>query len=158
MSKDILLYENGNGGEILVLNNDISLVETLLQQVYLCLFGGNVAASTTGNEIEGQQRNDWWANELLFNDRKEKQFNSNTERVLDSVALNTSGRIDIQRAVESDLESLKNIANITVNVVILNHNRIEISIRLTKPDSNEDKILQFIWDNARKEIIIDKTI
>ena len=158
MSKDILLFESGDGGEMLVLNNDISLVETLYQQVYLRLFGGNVEANTTGNEIEGQQRDDWWGNTLLFNDRKDKQFNSNTERVLDSVALNTSGRIDIIRAVEDDLKNLENIADVFVNVVILSHTRIEISVLLRKPEGIEDKALQFIWDNATKEIIIDKTI
>lgn len=155
MSKDIALFESGSGGELLVLNNDISLVETLFQQVYLRLFGGNIEANTTGTEIEGQQRNDWWGNTLLFNNRKDKQFNSNTERVLDNVTLNTSGRIDIKRAVESDLNNLSNIADINVNIVILSHNKVEISILLQKPDDTEDKILQFIWDNARKEVIID---
>lgn len=158
MSKDILLFETGNGGDLLVLNNDLSLVETLFQQVYLRLFGGNVEANTTGNEIEGQQREDWWANSLFFNNKKDKQFNSNTERVLDNVTLNTSGRIDIARAVETDLEGLKNIADISINVVILSHIKLKIEIRLQKPGGIEDKILQFIWDNARKEVIIDRTI
>lgn len=158
MSKDIALYESGSGGELLVLNNDISLVETLYQQVYLRLFGGNVEANTTGTEIEGQQRNDWWGNALLFSNRKDKQFNSNTERVLDNVTLNTAGRIDIKRAVESDLNNLSDIADITVNIVILSHNKVEISVLLQKPEDIEDKILQFIWDNARKEVIIDTTI
>lgn len=158
MSKDIALYESGSGGELLVLNNDISLVETLYQQVYLRLFGGNVEANTTGTEIEGQQRNDWWGNALLFSNRKDKQFNSNTERVLDNVTLNTAGRIDIKRAVESDLNNLSNIADIIVNIVILSHNKVEISVLLQKPEDIEDKILQFIWDNARKEVIIDTII
>ena len=158
MSKDILLFESGSGGEISILNNDISLVETLYQQVYIRLFGGNLEANTTGSEIEGKQREDFWANELFFNNRKDKQFNSDTERALDNVVLNTSGRIDILRAVESDLKNLENIADITINVIILDYNRIEISILLQKPDDTEDKILQFIWDNARKEVIIDQTI
>jgi len=158
MSKDILLYETGNGGDILILNNDISLCETLYQQAYLMLFGGNVEANTTGSEIEGQQRDDWWANSLLFGNRKDKQYNSNTERVLDNVVLNTSGRIDIIRAVKTDLNSLKNIADISVNAVILNHSKIRINIMLKKPGSMEDKELQFIWDNATKEVIIDKKI
>ncbi len=158
MSKDLLLFENGSGGDILVSNNDMTLVETLFQQVYISLFGGNIEANTTGSEIEGQQRDDWWANTLLFSDTPEKQFNSNTERTLDNVTLNTSGRIDIKRAVESDLNSLSDIADITVNVVILAHDKVQISVLLQKPDGEEDKILQFIWDNARQEVIIDRTI
>lgn len=158
MSKDILLFENGNGGEILVLNNDVSLVEILYQQVYIMLFGGNLEANTTGNEISGQRRDDWWGNSLLFRDDVSKQFNSNTERVLDSVALNTSGRIDIIRAVESDLITLKSIANISINVVILSHSKLKIEVKLEKPETLENKLFQFIWDNATKEVIIDKTI
>ena len=158
MSKDLLLFESGSGGDILISNNDMTLVETLFQQVYIRLFGGNTEANTTGSEIEGRQRDDWWGNSLLFSDTPEKQFNSNTERVLDNVALNTSGRIDIKRAVESDLNSLSNISDITVNVVILAHDKVQISVMLQKPDGEEDKILQFIWDNARQEVIIDRTI
>lgn len=158
MSKDILLYENGTGGELLILNNDISLVETLYQQVYLRLFGGQLEANTKGNEKEGEQRFDWWGNQLLFNNEKDKQFNSNTERVLDNVVLNSSGRIDIIRAVKSDLKNLKKIADISINALILTHSRIKISILLQKPEIEEEKIFQFIWDNARKEVIIEKNL
>lgn len=154
MSKDILLYENGDGGEILVLNNDVSLVESLYQQVYLALFGGNIEANTTGSETETQERQDWWGNSLFFPDESSKQFNSNTERVLDNVVLNTSGRIEIQRAVEDDLKYLSSVATITVNVYIISENRVEIRVFLQRPNALEDKLFQFIWDNAEKEIII----
>lgn len=158
MSKDILLFENADGGELFVLNNDISLVELLYQQVYLMLFGGNIEANTTGYETERQQREDWWANDLIFKNEKSKQFNSNTERVLDSVVLNTSGRIDIIRAVEEDLSELQTLADISVNVIIVNSIRLRIEIKLGNPNTLEDKLFQFIWDNARKEIIIEEKI
>lgn len=158
MSKDILLYETGDGGEILVSNNDMTLVELLFQQAYILMFGGNYEANTTGSEIETQERNDWWGNSLFFNENTSKQFNSNTERVLDNVVLNTSGRIEIKRAVEFDLKSLKKIANFEINVIILSTNKISIEIKLIKPNSLEDKTLQFIWNNATKEVIIEKTI
>lgn len=158
MSKDILLYENGSGGELSVMNNDIQLVETLYQQVYLRLFGGNIEASTTGSETQTQERKDWWANSLFFSDLVERQFNSETERTLQSVALNTAGRIDIARAVEKDLETLLDIANITVNVVILSEAKVRITVALEEPDALQDKILQFIWDNASQEVIIEEEI
>jgi hypothetical protein len=158
MSKDVLLFENGDGGEFLILNNDLQLVEALFQQVYLRLFGGNLAANTTGSETSNQQRFDWWGNSLLFANRKEKQFNSNTERVLDSVTLNTSGRIDIERAVRADLEGLNQFANLAVTVFIESSTRVRIEVRLQQPDSIEDKLLQFIWDQAKNEIIIERTI
>ena len=76
MAKDLLLYENGNGGELLINNLDVALVDTLFQQVYICLFGGNIEANTKGNEKKGEQREDWWGNSLMFNNNSEKQFNS----------------------------------------------------------------------------------
>jgi hypothetical protein len=158
MSKDLLLYKTGNGGEVLILNNDLNLVETLYQQCFLLLFGGNVEANTTGSELNSQIREDWWGNKLFFNTLKDKQFNSDTERVLTNVVLNTSGRIDIERAVKKDLESLKKIANISINVVILSESKIEINITLIQLSNLQDKTFQFIWDNASKEVVINKTI
>ena len=158
MSKDILLFETGDGGDILISNNDIGLAETLFQQCYLLMFGGNYEASTTGNEIEGEERSDWWGNSLFFPDNLSKQFNSETERLLDNVVLNTAGRIDIERAVKNDLKSLKKLANFDIKVIILNTNRIAIKIALIQPSNLEDKELQFIWDNAAKELIIDITV
>ena len=158
MNKDILLYETGDGGDLLISNNDMTLVDILFQQAYILMFGGNYEENTTGSEIESQERNDWWGNSLFFNENPSKQFNSNTERVLDNVVLNTSGRLDIKRAVEFDLKSLKKLANFDINVIILSTNKIAIEIKLIKPNNLEDKTLQFIWNNATKEIIIDRTI
>lgn len=156
--KDIQLYETGNGGDFSIQNKDLSLVETLYQQVYICLFGGNIEASTKGNELEGQVREDWWANSLLFKEKPNKQFNSETEAILNNTALNSSGRMDIIRAVENDLKHFKEVANIKVNAFILSVNKIKITVLLQTPDNTEDKILQIIWDSAKLETIIDKSI
>jgi len=158
MSKDLLLYESGNGGNLLVKNSDITLVESLYQQCYLALFGGNLEANTTGSEIPTQIREDWWANSLLNDKKPNKQFNSNTERVLDKVALNTSGRIEIERAVEDDLKTLRNIADFTIKVIILSTNKVTIEIVMLRPGDLDDKSFQFIWDNAAREIITEITI
>ena len=56
--KDLAIYETGNGGDLLINNNDLSSVEILIHQVYLCLFGGNVEASTRGNELKSEKRED----------------------------------------------------------------------------------------------------
>jgi len=158
MSKDILLYESGDGGNLLVGNSDITLVESLYQQIYLALFGGNLEANTTGSELSTQIREDWWGNSLLNNKKPNKQFNSNTERILDSVALNTSGRIEIERAVEDDLKLLRNIADFSVKVIILSTNKVKIEILMQKPDKFQDKSFQFIWDNATNEVIKEITV
>lgn len=156
--RDIQLYETGNGGDFSIQNRDLSLVETLYQQAYLSLFGGNIEASTKGDELPTQVREDWWANSLQFRENKEKQFNSETEQALNNTPLNSAGRIEIIRAVENDLKYLKNISDVQVNVLILASNKVKIIIALQVPDNQEDKVLQIIWDNARLEVIIDKSI
>tara|TARA_R110002049_G_scaffold64570_2_gene170196 strand:+ start:2041 stop:2466 length:426 start_codon:yes stop_codon:yes gene_type:complete len=141
MTKDIELYESGDGGELSILNGDVSLIETLYQTIYIALFGG-MADGT-----------DYWANNLLFATKKSKQYVSETEKLLNEVTLNSSGRLKIARAVENDLSFIKSIANYEVNVLILSTNRIEIDILLSSGTE-----LQYIWDNAKNEVIINKTI
>lgn len=157
-SKDILLAENGNGGDIVIQNDDIVLTEQLYQQVYLCLFGGNVEASTKGNEIPSEIRWDWWGNSGLFSQDKPKQFNSETERALNENALNSVGRVNIYRAVETDLALFRSVAEISINVVILSYNKLVIEIKLTQPNNQQDLTLQIIWDNAKNEIIMERNI
>lgn len=158
MTKDILLYESGSGGEIAIENNDIALVEYVFQQIYLALFGGNVEAITKGNELTNQVRGDWWGNSVLFANDPGRQFNSLTEKALNENVLNSVGRVNIQRAAESDLQYLKSIADITVNVVILNTNKVKIAVTLLQPNNNQSASLQVIWDNAKSEMIVERTI
>ena len=157
-TRDLNIYESGDGGELTLLSGDLVLAESLLQTIYIHLFGGNIKASTLGNEIQSEERFDYWANELVFKNKKNKQFNSETERVLSQVAINSSGRLKIQKAVEQDLVFLEKIVNLETNIVILSTDKIEINILLNSISNQSDKQLQFIWDNAKKEIIIDKII
>ncbi|MCM8906778.1 hypothetical protein [Tenacibaculum finnmarkense] len=157
-TKDILLFESGDGGEMAISGNDLVLVETILQQAYLALFGGNVEANTIGDEIPTQERLDYWANELLWKEKPNKQFNSNTERVLTETVLNSSGRIAITNAVELDLDYLKILVNFEVAISILSTNKVEISISMQKKDNLESKVLILIYDNAKNEVITNKII
>jgi len=157
-TKDLHIFESGSGGELALLSDDLVLAESLYQVIYIALFGGNVEASTLGNEIVSEERFDYWANSLIFKDKINKQFNSETERTLSKVVINSSGRLKIKAAVELDLFFLKNIVDLSVNIVILSTNRIEINLVLQSISNQSDKQLQFIWDNAKKEIIIDKII
>jgi len=158
ISQDISIYESGSGGEIVIAGNDIALAEVLLQQAYLCMFGGNTEADTTGNEIDGVARYDWWANSLIFANDPAKQFNSQTERALANNALNAAGRLNILAAVNADLQNFNSIANITTNVVILSTNTVMIQVQLQMPGNSQNKTLQFIWDNARLEVITQVVI
>jgi len=155
---DLNVFESGSGGELAIISNDIHTSEKLYQTIYLALFGGNLEASTIGNEIASEERFDWWGNSLIFGTRQTKQFNSETERILDKVVLNSSGRLKIQSAVENDLSFIKNIVNFTVNIVILDINKIAINIVLESLANQQDKQLQFIWDNAKNELIINRVI
>lgn len=157
-TKDIALYETGNGGDIAIINNDIALGEQLYQQAYLAICGGNVAADTLGNELPTEIRHDWWGNTLIFKDTPVQQYNSQTERALHNNALNSTGRINIAMAVEKDLEYLKTIAEVSVSVSISSVNRVEILIKLSQPSNKQDVKLQVLWDNAKTEMIINKII
>jgi len=158
MTKDILLYENGSGGEMKVMNNDLVLSETLYNQIYLALFGGNVEASTKGNELTNEERFDYWANQLFHRQRKGRQFNSITEKTLFNIVLNSSGRNEILRAIQKDLSFLNSIVDNEITVSIISKNRVEISIIMRKLSNLEDKTLQIIWDNSINEVIIKEII
>lgn len=157
MTKDLLLYESGDGGEMRIINNDIALTQSLYQLVYLALFGGNIETNTTGNELESEQRFDYWANSLFHRDFPNRQFNSDTERILNTVTLNSSGRISILRAVEKDLKVLDTIANTTVSV-FLDRDTVTIVIGLTALNNLEERILQLVWSQAKNEVLINQTI
>jgi hypothetical protein len=157
-TKDIHLFESGSGGEFLLINQDLALSETLFQTVYLALFGGNVEASTIGNETNSQERFDFWGNSLFFKDQKSKQFNSETEKVLNSVTINSLGRLKIKSAVEQDLFFLKNIVDLEIEVLILGVNKINVQVKMTQIGIQSSRLFQFIWDNAKSEIIFEKII
>ena len=147
-TKDIAIFESGNGGQISVLYN----------QFYLALFGGNIEANTTGNEIETEERFDYWANSLIFENEPNRQYNSNTERILDQVVLNSNGRLKIIEAVESDLSYLSNVINFTSDVSFDETNRVNIFINFTEKTNKQQKALQLIYDRAKNEIIIKRVI
>lgn len=158
MSKDLLIYENGTGGELKVISNDLALSETLFTQVYLAFFGGNLEAVTKGNELKNQQRFDYWANSLLYQGKPKKQFNSNLERALCNTVYNSSGRIEIENAAKKDLEFLSGIVETEVSVAVQSESRLRITVVLTGLQNGQESELQFIWNNARKEIIIEENI
>ena len=146
---DILLYENGNGGELSVVNGDIETTDSLANQMYLSHFGGNIEADTTGQEIEGEERFDWWGNEFLDT---ENQMNSSLERVLNKTSLNSAGRIIIENTAKKDLEFFGDMAKTDCQVSITGNNKLIISDKI-----NQNKI-NFQWDATKEELIVEKII
>ena len=157
-TKDINLHESGNGGEMAIVSNDLLMGEVLFQQVYLALFGGNLEANTIGNELVSEERFDYWANPLFFAEIPSKQFNSNTERELQKVVLNTAGRLRIIQVVNEDLSYLTILLNYDVDVQFVGTNHIRIIVNFTQKGTQENRVLQMVYDNAKGELIIEKTI
>lgn len=157
-SKDILLYETGSGGDFAVLSNDLVLGDVLYQQFYLAMFGGNLKASTKKDYLENEERFDYWGNNLIWPTNKSRQFNSETERILDDVVLNSSGRLRVIQAVNTDLSYLQSVVNFDVEVNLFSQNRLTITITFTGKTNQQDKSLQFVVDNSKNEVIIQEVI
>jgi hypothetical protein len=148
---DILLYESGNGGEISLKNGDIQMTDSISNQPYLAHFGGNVEASTTGEEITGEDRSDWWGNAFFENDQA-SQMNSELERALNNTALNSSGRLSIIQSAKTDLQFLKEIADIDCEASIIGIDKISISDKINQTQKT------FTWDATNDELIEEITI
>lgn len=158
MTKDIGLHESGSGGDLTITANDLLIGESLFQQVYLALFGGNLEASTRGDELFSEERFDWWGNSLFLKDDPSKQFNSITEKTITEVALNSQGRLKIISAINNDLDYLKSFLKIDIDVSFLGATKIQITIIFSKKEGNDSKVLQLVYDNAKNELITQKTI
>lgn len=132
---DILIEEsNGNGGDALIVGNDLAVVNSIENQVYFALFGGNRQstpnASTSTTLPKNAKSYDWWGNSLLMPNNASQQFNSNTQKALDTIALTSQGRVQIQNAVNQDLQFLQSDYTITVLVSIISDDVININITL----------------------------
>lgn len=157
-TKDIMLYQTGSGGDMAILNNDLVLGDVMFQQVHLALFGGNLKANTESKYIGTEERFDYWGNSLIWRDSRPEQFNSNTERTLRNVVLNSSGRLAILEAVNTDLEAIKEFANFTASVSLLGINSVKITIELSGKTNTESKTLEVIFDNSKNELILQQKI
>lgn len=155
---DLVLHETGNGGDLQLKGNDLDVSGSIFNQIYMALFGGNPSASTTGEELVTEQRQDWWANSLVYQDLPELQQNSTLERVLNEVALNSSGRLQIEEAVKNDLAFLKDVAEISIETRITDIDRVEIRILAQEPDNEQKQEFIFIWDATKQEVIEFRTI
>lgn len=135
MAFDLAIFEaNGNGGDILLLGNDLAVVNDIENMPYLDMFGGNVKESTKSNTVK-EQSFDYWANNLFYFSQPELQFNSETERTYDLVALDSNGRIVLEDAVKIDIANFKKMGlNSEVKVIIPELDRLTTEIKITKPE------------------------
>lgn len=133
--QDILIYESGDGGEMKLKNEDLETVSSITNSFYLALFSSKTS--------------DWWGNAELLTDNP---FNSTFETTLDSVSLNSSGLKQLEQSALEDLNFLKQYGEISVFASILDLNKISLKINFKEPSGSE-KIVKFVFDKLRNEII-----
>lgn len=149
---DVQLIETGDGGDVVKTSKDLKIIYGLQNMIYLALFGGNIASSTPVQRNAGEQGFDFWGNNLLMQGDSSVQFNSETERALNSTPLTSAGRVLIQMAVENDLSFMGDFATVTVNVQIIATDTIVLGIRIQQLDNLQIQDFIVIWDATKKEL------
>ncbi len=145
------LHEDGNGGQLTLRSFEIEQTESIYTMVYLAMFAGQLQEATTKETVSGELFFTWWGNDT--NDNSDKWINSNTERVLRGIELSSQSRFVIQRAVESDMQSLSQLGEFEVLITYPALNRVEINITIKEPGIKDSERLVLLWDATRNEII-----
>lgn len=148
---DAKIIETGNGGDVVLSGNDLAVVYGFVNMPYLALFGGNVESNTPVKRLDGEISTDWWGNALMPNESA-IQFNSNTERTLMNVALNSSGRILIEQAVNKDLDFMRAFCEVTATVDITGNDRVQINIKLLEPNNLQAREFIYVWDGTLTDL------
>lgn len=125
-------YETGDGGTILVEDNDIKNDSGMFTSIYLALFS---------------TKSTWWGNSIF-----ETTIESETETALSVNSTNEKGLDTIKRAVIADLSTLT-FATFTVNVILVDFAKISINI-----EASNNETMQIIWDATEKQIIETKIL
>lgn len=137
MSFDLAVIESdGNGGDLQMVGNDLAVVRGIENMPYLGMFGGNVE-QVTKNKVDEVESFDWWGNNLLMPANQSIQFNSITEKALNSTPLTSSGRVIIENAIKKDLQFLADSATIEVTVTIVSTDRINVKIKIAQKTGSE---------------------
>lgn len=144
---DLKINETGNGGDLVFDNNDISLTSEVFNQPYLAHFGGNKEALTL-DYVQGEERQDYWANALLLPDKE--RFDSEFEKMLDNTEVSSSGRLKLEQSASNDLGYLEGFSDKSSNVSITGADRIQLTETITK-GSNDS--FTYIWGEAKDEIL-----
>lgn len=146
VSGDLNLLMSNDGGDIMLVGRDLSVIYGWQNMPLIALFGGNVAQSTPKLKAEGEQDFSFWGNNLFHPNDPQLQFNSLTERMLMNVNLSSAGRLQIEQAIKEDLAFMQAFAIITVDVQITGVDRIRITLRFQKPDKLQEQVYVFIWN------------
>lgn len=121
---DAAIIITGSGGDLIQSGNDIAISTGYENVPILAMFGGS----------------DWWGNEFLD---PAQQFNCLTEKALKSNALNSSGRIEIDKAINADLAQIaQNVPGTITSVVttIVKDNKLSIEITI------DGQAFNYLWN------------
>lgn len=140
MAWDLQILETGNGGDFNYLGGDLKVVSGIENMPYLGMYGGNLEAVTDPKTLTDQAA-DWWGNWFMIS-QPSIQFNSLTEKTINTVSLTSSGRVLIENAVKSDLKFLSDLGcTVSVEVEIAAIDRINIRIKILMPNGTKRLIL-----------------
>lgn len=153
MTGDLLLIENGDGGDLVLNGNDVQMTGGFQNMPYLAMFGGNVGFPTSAQTASGQNF-DFWGNYFLNPDNKAIWFNSLTEQLLAVTALTPLTRIQIEENIKKDVEFMGKFAQLTVSVSLVLVDRIRISIIILEPDNVTSNEFVYIWDATEAELSV----
>lgn len=150
---DLEIIETGDGGDIVKKPKDLSVLQGFQNMPYLAMFGGNVEQSTPATRLSTEQDFSFWGNNLLHPGDASVQFNSETQRALNTVPLTSFGRPLIQQAVQKDLAFMQEFAEVSVEVTIPMHDHVMIGIRLRQPDNLQAQDFVYIWSATKQELL-----
>lgn len=149
--RNFSIYEDGNGGQLVLRNNEIAQTDSLATLAYLEMFGGNVEAETRKENAIGEIKLDWWGNDATKS--SDTWINSRTENVLRGIEISSSSRYRILEAVKYDVKNLEQYGKVEVDVNFPSTNRINIVITISEPGVKKNQSLSIIWDATRNEVI-----
>ena len=129
MVKDLYIFENEDGGDLRLINDDLEMVTCATNQIYLALFGGNKNGLTPADPspVFVGQNLDWWGNSLMAVDN---QFNSRTEKIINEIAITQTGLSRLKSAVEEDLKFLDAFYDVGITINQISYVHVEIYVTL----------------------------
>jgi len=145
------IYEDGNGGSLLLRSYEIVQTNSLAILAYLLMFGGNVNEITKKENSPAELSIDWWGNKKI--DNSSKWINSETEKFIRGIALTSRNRSLIEQTVKRDVKSLEEFGKITVDVTYPELNRLKILITIKEPSAKNSTSLALVWDSTKNEVI-----
>jgi Fe-S cluster assembly iron-binding protein IscA len=153
---DLRLIESLDGGDYVLKGNDLQLISGFQNMPYIGLFGGNKQPTTGPKTTE--QTFDFWGNYLFYPTDSSKWINSITEHLLEATELNSASRIKIEQSVMKDLQFMLEFAEIKVSVVLIDVDKLKITIEIHEPNVLNSTVFTYIWNATEQELMMEDSI